>query len=130
MRRTLVCVVLLVTGCGGAVEARQQGMHDVLDVLTDTVDPAYGFAVAACDARADVIVDRTGTTEEQDQRDYAAVRAKCDRAFAIFERIREAQAAARAAVDSEQFAQAIHALALAQSQWAQLGGWDAPDVRP
>ncbi len=87
-------------GCGRLSEAQARGMHDALDAVTDAVDPAYGFAVAACDAREVVIVQRSGTTAAADSADVAQIRSECDRAFHAFEALRQAQAAARVAVDA------------------------------
>ena len=41
---------------------------------------AYSIEVAHCAAREREIVDRTGTTREQDEHDLATERARCDAA--------------------------------------------------
>jgi hypothetical protein len=58
-------------GCGGA---------------STEVRTAYAIEQAACLAHERAIVDRAGTTEEQDRADLAAERARCDAAlFAIYQ---------------------------------------------
>lgn len=50
------------------------------------VRTAYAIEQAACIAHERAIVDRAGTTEEQDRADLAAERARCDAAlFAIYQ---------------------------------------------
>lgn len=125
----VACVALLPCGCGGGglSSAQATGMHDGLSAVTDAVDPAYGFAVAACDASEAVIVARAGTTAEQDAHDMADTRAACDRLFHAFEALRQAQLAARAAVDAaalsndpQLLAHALTAVEAFRSAWVEV----------
>jgi hypothetical protein len=68
--RALALALALVAGCGGASEA---------------VRARYSIEVATCIAHERAIVDRQGTTREQDAADLAAERARCDAALAAIE---------------------------------------------
>lgn len=52
---------------------------------TAAVRTAYSVEVAHCIANERAIVDRQGTTEEQDRADLAAERARCDAALSAAE---------------------------------------------
>jgi len=95
--KTLVMLVLL-SGCS-LTASRATGMHEALNVVTDIVDPVYGLSVTSCDARAQTIVDRTGTTEEDDRGDFERLQVICNSIFHSFETLRHVQAAARSAVE-------------------------------
>lgn len=96
----LLTVGLGANACtGGASKTYSDGANAVLGTVTRIVDPIYASAVTACDQAEKRIVERTGTTEEQDRTDLATVREHCDIAFDAFDAVREAQKAARLAVD-------------------------------
>lgn len=86
-------------GCGGGAAERAEGMHAVLNTVTDVVDPLSATTVIACDAAEAVVVVRRGTTQAEDEAAMAEIRGHCDRVHAAFEAVRQAQLAARAAVD-------------------------------
>lgn len=96
---SLLALALGVVGCGGMFASRAQGMHDVLNTATDIVDPAYDLAVTSCRVGIDLIETRTGTTLNEDQTALAELRTSCERIFAKFEDIRQAQLKARRLVD-------------------------------
>lgn len=64
MRSALILILL--TGCGASAELRAR----------------YATEVARCTANERAIVDRVGTSFEEDQRDLLAERARCDAALA------------------------------------------------
>lgn len=118
----LVCVGAVVTlarvcaGCGAT--PRQQ--HDVLNRITDVADPTYEAAIAGCDAARDVIVDRDGTTYEEDSAAMDEINAVCDPMVLGFEALRGSQLSARAAIDSGVDAAISTAILEALRLWAQL----------
>jgi hypothetical protein len=65
-----VVLVLAFVGCGGA---------------SDALRAAYATEAARCVANERAIVDRQGTTEEQDRADLALERTRCDAALAGIE---------------------------------------------
>ena len=65
-----ILIAALLASCGGASAGTRT---------------AYSVAVAQCVARERSIVDRTGTTEEQDRADLAAEREECDHNLARIE---------------------------------------------
>jgi hypothetical protein len=62
--------LLLTSGCGGA---------------SDALRAAYATEAARCVMNERAIVDRQGTTEEQDRADLDAERARCDAALDAIE---------------------------------------------
>ncbi len=96
---TFAGLLVLVAACS-ITQARAKGINDALNVVTDVADPSYGMAVTTCDARAQQIVDREGSTREQDEADFEQLQARCNATFEAFQTIRELQQAARAAVAS------------------------------
>lgn len=91
----LAVAVLSGTGCGTFSQGQIDGMDRTLDAVAETVDPAYGLAVVACDAQEGVIVVRTGTTYAEDVRALETIRERCTRVFDAFEAVRTAHLAAR-----------------------------------
>lgn len=69
-RALAIGCALLLGACGGA---------------SAEVRAAYSVEVARCIANERAIVDRQGTTREQDQSDLAAERARCDAALQAIE---------------------------------------------
>lgn len=129
----LILFAAILASCGGSAADTAKGMNAGLNALTDAVDPAYGLAVQACEARADQIIEREGSTYAQDRAEMDALQRRCDAAFARFEEIRSAQIAARAAIDSEQLAEAYSAFARVRELWASLSellGARAPTSPP
>ena len=126
--------IVSLAACGGGIsEGRAEGMHDVLNVVTDVVDPLYEGAVGTCDATEGYVIQAAESRQEAES-DIAEIRGICDRIFAGFESVRAAQRAARSAVDAlradvssnERFVSAItavQALQVAATQakeiWAQ-----------
>ena len=99
-----ICILLagaLVTtsGCAGGAPA----VHDGLNAATDVVDPAYQAAVIECDLQEGEII-ASYPPEEVDAADVAlaALRVRCDVAFASFQGVRAAQLAVRAALDAKE----------------------------
>lgn len=68
--RPMLASLLLLGACSGASAATRT---------------AYTAVVADCVRRERIIVDRTGTTEEQDRADLAVERARCDAALHVAE---------------------------------------------
>jgi hypothetical protein len=120
MRHALLTITLSVSllGCGGGIsQARAEGMHEVLNVVTDVADPLYEASVSTCDATEGYVV-RAAESHADGEAGLAEVRAICDRIFAAFEALRRAQLGARSAVDaaledpslSERFVSAVTAV--------------------
>ena len=124
-RLTFLCLVCLVAACS-ITQARAKGINDALNVITDVADPAYGMAVTTCDARGQQIVDRQGTTREEDERDFEELRTRCMATFEAFQSIRDLQQAARAAVtaategNSDALADAQRILVELTEAWVHL----------
>ena len=68
-RTTFIGLLVLMAACS-ITQARARGINDALNVITDVADPSYGMAVTTCDARAQQIIDRADTTQEQDESDF------------------------------------------------------------
>jgi len=66
MKHTILLVSVLTMGCGASAELRAR----------------YATEVARCTANERAIVDRPGTSFDEDQRDLLAERARCDAALA------------------------------------------------
>jgi len=98
-RMIFLGLLVLVAACS-ITQARARGINDALNVITDVADPSYGMAVTTCDARAQQIIDRADTTQEQDESDFERLQNRCNATFEAFQTIRELQQAARAAVES------------------------------
>lgn len=56
--------------------------------LIVAADRSYAAAIEYCDARAAQILYDMESTPQQDREAYTALRARCDRAFRAFERVR------------------------------------------
>jgi hypothetical protein len=68
--KRLIPILFLLSACGGA------------SVQTET---AYAAEATRCIANERAIIDRQGTTLEQDRADLTAERARCDAALATIE---------------------------------------------
>lgn len=90
---------LVSSGCAAGAPAVHQG----LNAATDLVDPAYQAAVIECDLQEGEII-AAYPPEEVDAADVAlaALRVRCDVAFASFQGVRAAQLAVRAALDAKE----------------------------
>lgn len=125
---------LILTSSGCSLSGREQAvaMNRVLNTLTDVADPAYGASVVACDA-AEAFVNARHDTPEQEDADVANIHAECNRIFAAFEALRNAQLLARRAVAAAErgevsIAEAITALDNLKSAYDAVraaieGGW-------
>jgi hypothetical protein len=89
-------VLLLASGCGGS---QQQNVETALDVSAVAVDSANTVMLAYCDTKAQAIVDRQGTTKEDDERDYGELKSACNQFFDATEAIRTAHDSLRALDD-------------------------------
>lgn len=85
----------LLQACGTAAQ-----QHRSLNALTTVADPTYEEVVQLCDRMRNRIVERSGTTREQDREDMDEVNEPCDVAVLKFEGIRGSQLTARAFIDS------------------------------
>lgn len=99
-----LCILLagaLVTTSGCATGA--PAVHQGLNAATDLVDPAYQAAVIECDLQEGEIIS-SYPPEEVDAADVAlaALRVRCDVAFASFQGVRAAQLLVRAALDAKE----------------------------
>ncbi len=118
-------LLVLVAACS-ITQARARGINDALNVITDVADPSYGMAVTTCDARARQIIDRQGTTQEEDEAAFSQLQSRCNATFEAFQTIRELQQAARAAVqaategNSDALADAQRILIELTEAWAHL----------
>lgn len=129
-------LTLVVVGCGGSMlSAQLDGADRALTATTGVADPLYAAAVSACDGAEAVIVARPATFD-RDKHDMAQIRAACDRAFAAFESLRQAQLATRVLVaqarktSAEPDAAAAFAAldALARAVDAAKASWEAASV--
>lgn len=95
----LLAGVLVTTSCATGAPAVHQG----LNAATDLVDPAYQAAVIECDLQEGEIIS-SYPPEEVDAADVAlaALRVRCDVAFASFQGVRAAQLLVRAALDAKE----------------------------
>lgn len=87
------------SGCAAGAPAVHQG----LNAATDLVDPAYQTAVIECDMQEGEIIANY-PPEEVDAADVAlaALRVRCDVAFASFQGVRAAQLLVRATLDAKE----------------------------
>lgn len=128
----LFILASLFSGCASTGRDQARAVHRVLNTLTDVVDPAYAGTVAACDA-AEAYVNARHDTRVQEEADVAAIHADCDRIFAAFEAVRQAQLAARTAVQAAEegrieVEEAFLAMQRLQEAWQNVrlaveGGW-------
>lgn len=81
--------------CGGCAGS---GYHDTLNAITDVADPAYGGAVAYCDALEGEAIEGADTRGEAEAA-VAEIRERCDVVFAAFQALRSSQLVAREAVE-------------------------------
>lgn len=98
MNRWVILMPLLMS-CIGPLAARARGAHEVLNVTADIVNPSYELASQVCDAREQVVIERQGTSLEQDTADIEHIRASCDAVFKEFEHIRAVHELARVAIE-------------------------------
>jgi hypothetical protein len=99
-----LCILLagaLVTTSGCAAGA--PAIHQGLNAVTDLVDPGYQAAVIECDLQEGEII-ASYPPEDADAADVAlaALRVRCDVAFASFQGVRAAQLLVRAALDAKE----------------------------
>lgn len=87
------------SGCAAGAPAVHQG----LNAATDLVDPAYQAAVIECDLQEGEII-ASHTPDQVDAADVAlaALRVRCDVAFASFQGVRAAQLLVRATLDAKE----------------------------
>lgn len=117
--RLVVLLTCLLAGCAGA---RRQA-YGALEMLTVAVDPAYSMAMDGCIAREDLVVAevRAGlTTKDQAREQLVPIRARCDVAREVFERVRLSQRAAKRALDAGDARTALRELDAARSSWKAL----------
>lgn len=107
----------ILTGCGAS--ERRTG-HQVLNGITAVADPTYQMAVDSCDAARDVIVEREGTTYEQDLAAMNRINEVCDAIVLGFESLRDGQQTAREALDSGIAGAAARLIQGALARWADL----------
>lgn len=127
MRRTalfILTLLLLTPACKGRGGSEGE-IRGSLNLVARTVDPAYDFAVDACLARQNLIVDavehkQIGTLEGD--RQIAAVRVRCDRARATFDLIRRSHDEARRLIDDGQLEAAQRKLDEIIEAWRSLKG--------
>jgi hypothetical protein len=96
VRFALVFVCAL-AGCGGA--AQKAPLYTTVTAIGVSTDAAYGVTVEVCDARERAIVARAGSSEADDARDLARVRAACDQLYMLFEAVRVGHSQALPAVE-------------------------------
>lgn len=124
MKFLIVAFVPLMIACGGTLAAKATGAHRVLNVMADVVNPSYALAVQVCDARELLIVEREGTTLEQDREAIARIRSACDDVFKEFEHIRDVHELARVAIEEaengEPWEDVEHSLTVLSTAWAEL----------
>lgn len=117
MTRSILVFALLFAGCGPSTVQQQ---HDVLNRITDVADPTYEIAVESCDAARDVIVERPGTTYQEDRAAFDAIHGVCDGIVEGFETLRGTQLTARAAIDRGAEGAILEALTHALQLWTEL----------
>lgn len=95
----LVGALVTASGCAAGAPAVHQGLNDA----TDLVDPAYQAAVIECDLQEGEII-ASYPPDQVDAADVAlaALRVRCDVAFASFQGVRAAQLLVRAALDAKE----------------------------
>lgn len=93
MKKWLVLVVgMFAMGCSGS---QTPAVNQAVTVAIKSADAAYALSVEACDAHERWIVERSGTSAEQDEADMEKVRDACDAIFETFNDIRDNQAKLR-----------------------------------
>lgn len=121
-----LAVFLAIPGCGAAQRAdASRALDESLNTITDVVDPAYALLVQTCEARGQAIVDRQGTSYEQDVAAHNLLRRRCTLADDHMQAVRKAQAAARDAAAAFRsgdvdYSAAIEALADLRATWDQV----------
>jgi hypothetical protein len=128
MRRALEAFgVLLLLGALGVVAAwcvgcgaSRQTQHDVLNRVTDVADPTYAIVLETCDAARNVIVERTGTTYEDDTRAMDETDEVCDGLVEGMETLRGTQLTVRAAIDAGAEGAILEGLQHALELWRLL----------
>lgn len=112
----LACVLL--AGCGAS---QTRTGHEVLNGITDVGDPTYALALETCDAARDAIIEREGTTYEEDRRAMDQIHEVCDGIVLGFESLRGVQVTAREALNTGQFGPTVQAgIREALVLWGQL----------
>lgn len=87
MKTCLVALLFVASACGGS---QQQNVQTALDASAVAVNSANTVMIAFCDVKAQAIIDRQGTTKEQDEKDYAELKGACNEFFEATETIRSA----------------------------------------
>ncbi|MEC7520186.1 MAG: hypothetical protein VYE22_09995 [Myxococcota bacterium] len=105
----------LLQACGTAAQ-----QHRSLNALTTIADPTYEEVVQLCDRMRDRIVERSGTTREQDREDMDEVNDACDVAVLKLEGLRGTQLTARAFIDSGEATGARTAVREAFALWPAI----------
>jgi hypothetical protein len=124
--RRLEWGMLLLVGCISAQDSRILAAQTALNLVTDSVDPAYEATRRGCDAADQAALllaaQREISLEELSER-IALSRARCDDVFALYERLIGLQVAARAALekaqsgDEEALREAEQLLLMMQDLW-------------
>jgi hypothetical protein len=115
----LALLLLLLVGCGATAQQRQT-QHDVLDRVTDVADPTYAIVLGSCDAARNVIVNRPGTTFDEDTRALNEIDDVCDGIVEGMETLRGTQLTARAAITAGAQGAILEGLQAALRLWATL----------
>jgi hypothetical protein len=110
-------VATLCAGCGGVPPQRQ---HDVLNRVTDVADPTYAVVLETCDAARNAIVERGGTTYEEDTAAMDEIDRVCDPIVAGMESLRGTQRTVRAAIDAGAEGAILEGLQHALELWRLL----------
>lgn len=109
----------LCAGCGSTAQQRQT-QHDVLNRVTDVADPTYALVLETCDAARNVIVNRPGTTYDEDTRAMDEIDDVCDGIVEGMETLRGTQRTARAAINAGAQGAILEGLQAALRLWATL----------
>lgn len=119
---TLIVLLGMVTGniVIGCSPSQARAGHEVLNTVTEVADPTYQLAVDGCDAARDVIVERQGTTREEDFAAMGQINDLCDGIVLGFETLIGTQRTARAALDGGLIPAAAQAIQQALGLWEQL----------
>jgi len=120
---TLIALLFLAlafsVGCGGTQQ--QRTAHEALNMVVDVADPTYQMAVDTCRAARHVIIDRQGTTYEEDRAAFDSIHEICDPMVAGFEVLRGVVITARVAIDTGDIGDtASQGIAEALQLWSQL----------
>jgi hypothetical protein len=121
-----VALLLGVSCCTGANDNR---VRTALDVLADTIDPAYAFAMDACAEREAREVDAVrsgGSTFARAESAIEDIRARCDRVRDAFDSMRKAHAEAVTLVDQGEVKQAAERVEDVRGMWRTLAGGVIP----